>query len=339
MTLKQAFTEWAAIPENTPLAASSRSAVDAVLLKRHGGDDVRQFSDISVRALMQDCTATQAMKTKAASVLVHVLTFAADRGECLMPDFDYTIARMTCNDKSPKEPVPTKESRSKVLANETVSEVVAEEASGDQSPEPPSGRDEFGQFTKGMKPWNAGGVGYFGGGHKPVPVCQLHPDTLEVVARFDNIASAARETGIRNIGRAINDRKHSGGFFWCRQGEEEDFTPGYKKGPMTQTWSRRKNAKGKPVKTRNCRAMKKIPVPAEDPENIGRGKPDGGKPAVVEERRGLMQETDSPAGENQAPLSVFSDAELRAELERRGWYGTLYQRLEFIVDRHKTENI
>lgn len=337
MTLRQAFTQWAAIPENTALAASCRSAVNAVLLKRYGDDDVIHFSaPVFVRALMQDCTEAQDVKTKAASILVHVLNFAADRGECLMPDFDYTIARMTCNDKSPKEPVPTKESRSKVLANETVSEVVAEEASGDLSPEPPSGRDEFGQFTKGMKPWNAGGVDYFGGGRKPVPVCQLHPETLEVVGRFVNMAAAHRETGAWDLYRAIRDRKMSGGFFWCRQGEEEDFTPGYKKGPKTRTWSRRKKAKGKPAKSAGKR--KKV-SPAEGPENIGRGKPDGGKPAVVEERRSLMPESDSPAPRNQAPLSVFSDAELRAELERRGWYGTLYQRLEFVVDRHKTENI
>ena len=323
MTLKQAFIEWAAIPENMALAARSRCAVNSVLLKKHGDNDVRRFTEFAVRVLMQECKDPKTMKTQAASILVHVLNYAAKKGVCQKPEFDYNIA-------GTGETKPTKEAHSKDPFAESVSEVVGEDASGEHSPEHPSGRDKFGQFTKGMKPWNTGGVGYFGGGRKPVPVCQLHPETLEVVANFENMGAAHDKTGIFNIRRALDDHKMSGGYYWCRQGEEKDFKPGYVRGPKTKTWSRKKGSKQTPAKpTRTCScAIKEIPV-----QERSRRKPTADKPAVVEERGGVTPDQTGQGSTTHAPLSIFSDVELRAELERRGWYGTLYQRLEFIANR------
>lgn len=327
MTLKQAFIEWAAIPENMALAARSRCAVNSVLLKKHGDNDVRRFTEFAVRVLMQECKDPKTMKTQAASILVHVLNYAAKKGVCQKPEFDYTIA-------GTGKAKPTKEAHSKDPFAESVSEVVGEDASGEHSPEHPSGRDKFGQFTKGMKPWNTGGVGYFGGGRKPVPVCQLHPETLEVVANFENMGAAHDKTGIFNIRRALDDHKMSGGYYWCRQGEEKDFKSGYVRGPKTKTWSRKKGSKQTPAKpTRICScAIKEIPV-----QERSRRKPTADKPAVVEERGNVMPDQTGQGSTTHAPLSIFSDAELRAELERRGWYGTLYQRLEFMANRQTNE--
>ncbi len=327
MTLKQAFTEWAAIPENTALAANCRHAFKSVLLDGNGKRDVREFTEFAVRAQLQKSKELQALKTKAASILVHVLTYAAGEGACVKPDFDYTIA-------GTGETKPTKEARPKDPIAESVSEVVKEDASGEHSPEHPSGRDKFGQFTKGMKPWNTGGVGYFGGGRKPVPVCQLHPETLEVMANFENMGAARDKTGIFNIRRALDDHKMSGGYYWCRQGEEKDFKPGYVRGPKTKTWSRKKGSKqtpAKPTQTCSC-AIKEIPA-----QERGRRKPTAGKPSVVEERGNVMPDQTGHGSTTHAPLSIFSDVELRAELERRGWYGTLYQRLEFMANRQTNE--
>ena len=85
MTFKQAFTEWAAIPQNTALAARHRTATNLVLIKNHGDDDVRQFTAFYTRKLMQDCKLAQPMKTQAASILVHVLKYAAGKNACVMP--------------------------------------------------------------------------------------------------------------------------------------------------------------------------------------------------------------------------------------------------------------
>lgn len=340
MTLKQAFTEWAAIPENTALAARSRSAVNLVLLKKHGDNDVRRFTEFAVRVLMQECKEPKSMKTQAASILVHVLNYAAKKGVCQKPEFDYNIASAgedrptkestsklteTKKSNSPRKPDKSKGSRKPETEKKSpaaaASEVVGGEASGEKSPEPPSGRDQSGRFIKGRKTWNTGKVGYFGGGRKPVPVCQLHPETLEVVARFDDMAAAHRETCVYNIHRAVRDRKMSGGYYWCRQGEEEGFKPGYVKGPKKQAWSRKKGAKKTPVQSSTS-----VPGPE--------------KPATdksVLESGGARYRITTGASTTRAALSDFSDAELRTELERRGWYGTLYQRLEFLANRQSNE--
>ena len=131
MTLKQAFTEWAAIPENTPLAAACRHAFKSVLLDGNGKRDVREFTEFAVRAQLQKSKELQALKTKAASILVHVLTYAAGKGACVKPDFDYTIA-------GTGETKPTKEARPKDTIAESVSEVVGEDASGEHSQKYPS---------------------------------------------------------------------------------------------------------------------------------------------------------------------------------------------------------
>ena len=313
MTLKQAFTFWAAMPANTALAATCRQAFKSVVLDGNGKRDVQEFTAFAVQSLLQKSSEPQALKTKATSILVHVLKYAAGQGACVMPDFDYTIAG-TGDTKTNSNHSP------KVLGQDPV-KGVGREVSGEQSPEPPVGRDEFGRFKTGLTPWNAGKkIGYIGGGRKVVPVCQLHPDSLKVVARYDSIATAKLETGTFNIRRALDDHKMSGGFYWCRQGEEDSFKPGYKTSPHTEKWSRKKKNPGKDTST----------------SAFSLGSPSEGKRSP-EESGGTHPQSWNADPATRTALSVFSDAELRSELERRGWYGTLYQRLEFQANRQSDE--
>lgn len=226
MTLKQAYTEWAAIPENTAQAARNRSAMETILLREHGACDVCEFTAFRVRKIMSGINevteSIKGMKIRTASILVQVLTYAASKGACLKPEFDYTIAGS----------VQQEEASQQVFGPE-ISE--ATEAS-----EPPL-RNEFGEFSKGHKPWNAGKQpGYFGGGREKVPVVQLDPDTLQVIETFDCLSDARKKTGAQNIDRAIQDHKMSGGYYWTRPDGIEGFKPGYKRGPKKTAWSRKK---------------------------------------------------------------------------------------------------
>lgn len=291
MTLIQAFTEWAAIHENTALAARSRSAVNTVLLKKYGDEPVQKFTAFYVRKLMQECKDPQSMKTKAASLLVHVLTYAAEKDKCLKPDFDFTIANSGATAPAADSPAEPPE---------------------EQPLEAPQ-RNEFGEFMKGSRPWNAGKHPGVIGGREKVPVVQLHPDTLQEVARFDSIAAAFRALHIYNIDAAIRDHRQRGGYYWARQEDVEGFQPGYKKGPTGKSWSRKKKEVKKALPHKQRR-------------------PGSGKSTL---ERGTGSGTESQAPSRKVLLSSFSDAELRAELEHRGWYGTLYQRLEFMANRQE----
>lgn len=192
MTFKQAFTEWAAIPQNTALAARHRTATNLVLIKNHGDDDVRQFTAFYTRKLMQDCKLTQPMKTQAASILVHVLKYAAGKNACVMPDFDFSIAGERPNTEipDPSGSTPKKNVSQQVFGQESSEESIA--------PEPPS---------KGKR---------HGGGRPRVPVVQVDPETGKIVARYEGKIEAALSAGANRTGvaNAIKKRRKCKGYYW-----------------------------------------------------------------------------------------------------------------------------
>ena len=192
MTLKQAFTEWAAIPQNTVLAARHRTATNSVLMKKYGDDDVRQFTAFYTRKLMQDCKLTQPMKTQAASILVHVLKYAARKNACVMPDFDFSIAGERPNTEipDPSGSTPKKNVSQQVFGQESSEESIA--------PEPPS---------KGKR---------HGAGRPRVPVVQVDPKTGKIVARYEGKIEAALSVGANrsSVATAIVKGHLCKGYYW-----------------------------------------------------------------------------------------------------------------------------
>lgn len=378
MTLKQAFTEWAAIPENTAMAARNRSAVDGILLKDLGQRDVRELTAFVVRkhmaSIADSCDEIKKRKVRSASILVHVLKYAAGKNVCVMPDFDYSIA-------SAKDSYINNSARS-------LQEVLGREGSGSDmvpdSPKPASSRHSLdvssdgvdigmGKYPSRYKPGHVPATkgkkwdeimskekqenckkGWKNiiehraphspnSGRKKIPVVQLDPETLKEVAHFEDIASAGRSTGVCNIQRAMNDHKMSGGYYWARPEDVDGFEPGYKRGPKTTTWSRKKKEETNAV---NKQADTKGSTMSEENEVVGKpvsGGPDKNCPAVgpgkpldksATEREGAMPQAANAAVVERTPLSSFTDDELKGELCRRGWYGTLYQQLVFPAYHH-----
>lgn len=306
MTFQQAFTEWAAIPQNVALAAKSRTPVQNVLLKDHGERDIREFTADFVGKLTNSCPESHAHKVKAISILVHTLLWASELGFCDKPDFDFGIV-------SDKEQLPV---------NTTADhDHIQEETLGTAVTPKCSSRDEFGHFKKGIKPWNADKHPGCFGGRPMVSVTQLDPETLQVVATYNNMADAKKQTGTNNISRALRNHLLANGYYWCRTGEEKTFKPGYVRGPNNR----------KSAKNRKVRATRGNSYPRSGP-----GVPDE---KSGREGRSSMRDSASPFNARETSLSLFSVTELRTELERRGWYGTLYQRLEFIVNREQSDKM
>lgn len=363
MTLKDAYTEWAAIPENTAMAARNRSAVDGILLKDLGQMDVRELTAFVVRkhmaSIAESCDEIKKRKVRSASILVQVLKYAAGKSMCVMPDFDYSIA-------SAKDSYINNSARS-------LQEVLGQENSeGAIAPEPPL-RNENEKYPSRYKPGHVPATkgkkwdeimskekqenckkGWKNiiehraphspnSGRKKIPVVQLDPETLKEVAHFEDIASAGRSTGVCNIQRAMNDHKMSGGYYWARPEDVDGFEPGYKRGPKTTTWSRKKKEETNAV---NKQADTKGSTMSEENEVVGKpvsGGPDKNCPAVgpgkpldksATEREGAMPQAANAAVVERTPLSSFTDDELKGELCRRGWYGTPYQQLVFPAYHH-----
>ena len=375
MTLKQAFTEWAAMPENTAQAARNRSAVDSILLQKYGKSDVCEFTAFRVRKIMDGLPSVtdsiKGMKVRTASILVQVLTFAASKGACLKPEFDHTIA---CIDKSvsttdtaqgsstdPESPTKgstPKNSVQQERPSEASHQVFGQESSeGAIAPEPPL-RNKKEKYPSRFKPGHVPATkgkkwdeimskdkqdnckkGWKNviehrpphspnSGRKKIPVVQLNPKTYQVVASYDCMSDAGRAsgTGARNVSRAVKVKGMTGGFYWCLKGEESGFKPG-----------RRVKILKKNIGSRMPKDLEVVGIgPAlEGPDKncpaVGPGKP---LDKSATEREGAMPQAANAAVVERTPLSSFTDDELKGELCRRGWYGTLYQQLVFPAYHH-----
>jgi hypothetical protein len=156
-------------------------------------------------------------------------------------------------------------------------------------------------------------------GTVPKSVVQLDADTLKPIKVWKSCNAAQNGLGIKNVQRAISRCGISGGYYWCRPGDEETFKPADKRS--------KNGGKAKPKK-----AAVKVTTNAPKTESI-----------LAEKRELLHKVFDSP--ERQQPetlaeacknfqeainehvdqvLQHCSQDELIAELRRRSWKGILH---------------
>ena len=176
------------------------------------------------------------------------------------------------------------------------------------------------------------------GGRPTKPVCQIDPDTLEVIATFDSCNAAMQATGASNIDRAVARVRKSAGYYWS--------TP-----DGVKTFAKRLREKQKADEQRHVEAagraravkLQKIAeqrAQAAEAEKAGqekaahRGQAPGSattesqSPCVTPQRQvERMPEPKAVGDKGQSKVSealaVFSDDELIEELDRRGWYGVM----------------
>lgn len=308
MTLKQAFTEWAEIPKNKTLAARSRGAMNAVLLKEFGDMDVSKFTASYVSRLMGLSAETPAYKTKSASVLVHVLTYAASMGACVKPDFDYTIGNTDGDDTTETTKCQTKSPTTVICVQHALGsqspalgdgDKPRPEVSWEQSQEPPLKRT-----VKGKN-----------GGRPKIPVVQVDPSTGKIISRFGSMAEASLSIGSKRVAvaNAIKRNHMLKGFLWFPADTSERRIRMAAAGRQALNDLKTKNKKQptnlhKLLPQESESAAETIPVKAQTERCSG----DPG--------------TDSQDWRGTA-LSSFSDDQLKDELIRRGWTGILYKRL------------
>lgn len=95
MTIKESFKQWSALPENVALANKCRIAVNTVLIKKHGDTELSMIDEETARNLFACCDAAQELKAKAASILVHLMQWGSMNKHCQPPSFDCSVSRET----------------------------------------------------------------------------------------------------------------------------------------------------------------------------------------------------------------------------------------------------
>ena len=156
-------------------------------------------------------------------------------------------------------------------------------------------------------------------GTPPKSVVQLDADTLKPIKVWKSCNAAQNGLGIKNVQRAISRCGISGGFYWCRPGDEETFKPADK---------RSKNggkAKPKTVAVKvTTNAPKTESILAEKRELLHKvfDSPERQQPETLAEACKNFQEAINEHVDQ--VLQHCSQDELIAELRRRSWKGILH---------------
>ena len=322
MKLDDAYQRWG--QENETLYINTRQKFRKVWWLIPTNKPCEYYTLPVLGRALQQANADKGDKVQAASVMVHVLNYAHQQEPDLNPAPTFTHTDIVnFEGTKPSKMVQAMESaRGQVPGSKQTS------AEGDARGQAPDSCDVKVQSPGIERPLvkvkpaaKAKREGELARrtGTPPKSVVQLDADTLKPIKVWKSCNAAQNGLGIKNVQRAISRCGISGGFYWCRPGDEETFKPADK---------RSKNVgKAKPKK-----AAVKVTTNAPKTESI-----------LAEKRELLHKVFDSP--ERQQPetlaeacknfqeainehvdqvLQHCSQDELIAELRRRAWKGILH---------------
>ena len=281
MTLKQAFTIWSLVPRNTVLSANSRDAVNKCLMRKYADIHLEQFTEAFCRKIFRTSTEPREFRVKAASILAYVLQCGNENGHCKKPSFGIEI--VPPEDEAPKKDSPRAGFRQiKDTLDPTVQQTMDSIEEKENTNIEPTDMN-----TKKSR------------GKLPRKVCQIDPETLQVVKTFDSCAQGCKAAGVKNIDRAIKRMQKAGGWYWAYP---EDA------GTFAQRLQDRPQAAG------NNRSPEKSAI-----QNEGQG--------------AAMTPAPHPSpGMPDGSIGAFTDQQLKDELRRRGWRGRLSRMEEMVLE-------
>ena len=307
MTISEAFDKWAALPGNATLAANSRTAFRSVVTKPFGDVGTEQFTETFCRRLFAGSSDTHDTKVKAASVLVHVLQWAAGLGLCKRPSFTFDIAN---------EPVAAAKEENGEGTVQATQSVAAGPVAGTSRKSAPSADGQ--PVVKGKKRH----------GSPPRRVTQIDPVELQPIKEYQSIREAADEVGClpSNIHRALTYMHTAAGCYWSDAADAGTFKERLadKKFTIHSIRATKSVLKKEAMAAKAAKERK-----ASDRPLSGGAAVEALKKAIdkVNQRAAAVPSAPLPSADARPPLKIWSDQELYDELTRRGWEGELTKRL------------
>lgn len=337
MKLDDAYNAWGNMSENRELAQKTKKIFHNIWWLIPTNKPCNYYTlEVLGRALVQ-ANGAHSDKVSAASVMCHVLNYAhnVDPEGNNKPDFifsdivnytgemtgDRSLAEQTREDALPgTRPLSSQPANDKPLVK------VKPAASAKRMAELAK-RDGGEAATKAAR-----------------AVVQLDAETLQVIKVWPSCFAAQKELGIKNVQRAISRCGISGGFYWCRPGDEEGFKPlekrGRKKGKnKTKT---EKTEKPKPLTEEEKELHRKVfdghargQVPGRSQTREDAAARDLSPVMPTDEQQEQLKEAEVAVAEARRDfeeqiaehvdqvLQKCTDDELIAELRRREWHGTL----------------
>jgi len=318
MTLKEAYEQWGKLKERQTLYIRTRNAFMQVWKKLDFSIPCKEVTLAVLReALAKRGPVYAEDKARAASVMVHVLTFAHQEQpqECPMPMFDYSALLkdaeterkvLKIERKLPENVQKLPKVEQKLPKVEQKLPDMEQRKQTRVTPKIPyqGERDTLGRSKNRAKR----------------KVAQIDPSTLKIVRVWESMGAAEHVLGIKNISRAIDKKRLAGGFYWCDEKDAATFEP------REDMRGRKSGTAGEPA------GAATEPLPTEqkdskDDEDVTNA-PEAEDIADAVERDiddfigGFGHGAVQPGKTAVAPtLSEFTDKELIDEVQRRGWKG------------------
>ncbi len=337
MKLDDAYNAWGNMSENRELAQKTKKIFHNIWWLVPTNKPCNYYTlEVLGRALVQ-ANGAHSDKVSAASVMCHVLNYAhnVDPEGNNKPDFtfsdivNYTGEQMT-GDRSLAENKPAQKDLPGTCPPSSQPLVKVKPAAKAKRMAELAKRDGGKAAEKAAKAKREGELARRTG-TVPKSVVQLDAETLQVVKVWPSCFAAQKELGIKNVQRAISRHGISGGFYWCRPGDEEDFKPlekrGRKKG-VKYTKAKSTTHRLTPIteepkpftKEQKELHRKVFDGPDRQPTDEQREQLKEAEVAVAEARRDFEEEI---ANHVESILQKCTDDELIAELRRREWHGTV----------------
>lgn len=289
MNLAQAYQGWQQLSENRELYIKTKEAFRKAWFTLPTNKACSYYTKEILGEALAATREVESNKARAASIMVHVLNFANWAEPKWNPKPDFTFEDLMEYTKGPlADPA-------KIGKKPDIEESLSDEEREDKGDTPemlmveepveivePVIEEEPVIVEQMETQRNLGTLAK--------EVCQLDPQTLKVIRKFDSISQAQRETGACNLDRVIRKHSKSVGCYWCYPQDVENFKPAERARP-----GRVKKESGEQKSAIKKEAQKVIkPIPQDE---------------------GHLITLNS--------LQDVSNADLIEELKRRGFKGTL----------------
>lgn len=304
MKLDDAYQRWG--QENETLYINTRQKFRKVWWLIPTNKPCEYYTLPVLGRALQQANADKGDKVQAASVMVHVLNYAHQQEPDLNPAPTFTHTDIVNFEGTKPSKMVQAIEEHEAAANTQQPTPITQSEAPLVKVKPAAKAKREGELARRT-------------GTPPKSVVQLDADTLKPIKVWKSCNAAQNGLGIKNVQRAISRCGISGGFYWCRPGDEETFKPADKR---SKNGGRAKPKKAAVKVTTN--APKTESILAEKRELLHKvfDSPERQQPETLAEACKNFQEAINEHVDQ--VLQHCSQDELIAELRRRSWKGVLH---------------
>jgi len=320
MNLNEAYLGWQRVKENRQFYVKTRNDFRKAWLMLPTNKPCSYYTKEVLGEALAASSEAEGVKVRAASVMIQVLEWAHKEEPKECPKVKFTIDDLMAYVRGEVEKPKTEEP-----VDDDEPKVVVKKGAKKKTDFVPEKKPKKSKASKSGDKGDKSDDGKKHAGGRPMkPVCQIDPDTLEVIATFDSCNAAIQATGASNIDRAVARVRKSAGYYWSTPDGVKDF-PQRLREKQKADEQRHVEAAGR---ARAVRLQKIAEKGNESGEAVGSASQRHNQPERKPRREvERMPEPKAVGDKGQSKVSdalaVFSDDELIEELDRRGWYGVM----------------